>query len=77
MIIRDIPDGMIVWYKGEILGIKGATLPEEYYDRCCYKCSGNDFDYNMTDDIIDSYTLDPEEFDEILDRCMKEIFNNE
>lgn len=46
--IKDIEEGMIIWNnKGEILGITGATLPEEYYENYCVKISGNHFDYML------------------------------
>lgn len=45
--ISDLPEGMIIWYKSNILGITKCTLPEEYYDYYCYKCIGNDLDYEL------------------------------
>lgn len=32
MLIKDLPDGKIVWYKDLIVGIKGWTLEEKYGD---------------------------------------------
>ena len=57
MLVRDIPDGSILWSQkrdenGEyfIYGIKGATLPEEYNDYPCIKVGSNKFDYELLDD---------------------------
>ena len=43
--ISELPSGMIIWKYGEILGITGATLPEQYYEDYCVKIEGNYFDY--------------------------------
>lgn len=49
--ISDLPVGMIIWKKSNILGITKATLPDEYYDYYCYQVSEeNDLDYEI---IID------------------------
>lgn len=45
--ISELPEGMIIWENGNILGITKATLPDEYYDYYCIKTPGNDFDYEL------------------------------
>lgn len=45
--ISELPEGMIIWKNGNILGITKATLPEQYYDCYCIKIFGNDFDYEL------------------------------
>lgn len=45
--ISDLPEGMILWHKGNILGITKCTLPKEYNDCYCTKILGNDFDYEL------------------------------
>ena len=47
--IKDLPNGVIVWRRGAILGIKGATLDNKYYDNFCYKVQGNEFDYEYSE----------------------------
>ena len=47
MKISELPNGMIIWYKGLILGVTGATLPEKYYEYNCTKIIGNKFDYEL------------------------------
>jgi hypothetical protein len=47
--ISELPEGMIIWKNGNILGITKATLPDEYYDYYCIKTPGNDFDYEIKD----------------------------
>lgn len=49
MKISNLPNGMIIWYKGNILGITGATLPKKYYEYSCKKIVGNYFDYELID----------------------------
>lgn len=50
--IKELEEGMIIW-KGndEILGITGATLPEEYYEMYCKKVEGNRFDYQLVEKV--------------------------
>ncbi|MBO7615014.1 MAG: hypothetical protein J6T15_04900 [Bacilli bacterium] len=50
MKIRDLPLGCIIWYRNDILGITGATLPGKYYDMNCKKINGNDFDYELVEE---------------------------
>ena len=57
MLVRDIPEGSILWSQkqdenGEyfIYGIKGKTLPEEFYDYQCIKVGSNKYDYELIDD---------------------------
>lgn len=45
--ISELPHGMIIWKKGFILGITGATLPQKYYACYCTKIIGNDFDWEL------------------------------
>lgn len=45
--ISELPEGMIIWKKSNILGITKSTLPLEYYDCYCTKIYGNDFDYEL------------------------------
>lgn len=46
--ISDLPEGMIIWKKSNILGITKATLPEKYYGYYCYKVIGNnELDYEI------------------------------
>lgn len=45
--ISELPEGMIIWKKGTILGITKATLPEKFYDYYCIKIAGNDLDYEL------------------------------
>lgn len=47
MKISELPKGMIIWYKGSILGITGATLSEKYYEYYAIKVKGNKFDYEL------------------------------
>lgn len=49
--ISELPIGMIIWKKGNILGITRATLPEKYYDYYCTKILGNDFDYEIVEKV--------------------------
>ena len=52
--IKELPTGMIVWRKKNILGIVGATLPNEYYDCYCIKVTGNnEFDYELVENVED------------------------
>lgn len=46
--ISDLPEGMIIWYKGNILGITKCTLPKKYDDYYCTKIIGNDLDWELT-----------------------------
>lgn len=66
--IKDLPSGKIIWYKDDILGITGSTIPDKYLNNYCYKCSGNDLDYCM----IDQTTSDKEKQRELEDS----IFDN-
>ena len=52
--ISDLPNGVIIWYKGTILGITGATLHEQYYDYYCKKIYGNDLDYELEERNIEN-----------------------
>lgn len=56
MVIRisDLPNGMIIWKKGTILGVTGATLPTEYYKYYCSKVYGNDLDYELEERKIEN-----------------------
>lgn len=45
--ISELPIGMIIWKKGNVLGITKATLPKQYYDYYCIKIAGNDLDYEL------------------------------
>ncbi len=47
ILIRDLPDGCIIWFNGDILGITGSTVPDTYLDNYAVKLPGNSFDYNM------------------------------
>jgi len=52
--IKDLPTGMIIWDKrNNILGITGATLPEQYYKYYCIKLIGNEFDYLLVEKVGD------------------------
>lgn len=43
--VKDLEDGKILWYKDNILGIKGSTLGNEYDEEYCKALLGNKFDY--------------------------------
>ena len=43
--VKDLEDGKTLWYKDNILGIKGLTLGSEYDEEYCKALSGNQFDY--------------------------------
>ena len=43
--VKDLEKGKILWYKDNILGIKGSTLGNEYDEEYCKALSGNQFDY--------------------------------
>lgn len=45
--VKDIADGMIVWKGDAVIGIKGMTLPDMFYDCYCVKLLGNAFDYSL------------------------------
>ena len=45
--VKDLPNGVIVWYKNTILGIKGSTLSNEFDEFYVEKCVGNVFDYEL------------------------------
>lgn len=54
MLVKDIPDGAILWdckkdYDGEniVLGIKGLTLPEKFYNYECKKIGYNPYDWEI------------------------------
>lgn len=47
--IKDIPNGSIVWKGYMILGIKGSTLNEKYFDSFCIKERGNFLDYSLVE----------------------------
>ena len=48
--ISELPEGMIIWNKGTIVGITRATLPNEYYSCYCTKTIGNEFDYELVEE---------------------------
>lgn len=43
--VKDLEKGKILWYKDNILGIKGLTLGSEYDEEYRKALSGNQFDY--------------------------------
>lgn len=43
--VKDLENGKILWYKDNILGIKGLTLGSEYDEEYCKALPGNQFDY--------------------------------
>ena len=43
--VKDLEDGKILWYKDNILGIKGSTLDSKYDEEYCKALLGNKFDY--------------------------------
>ena len=43
--VKELEKGKILWYKDNILGIKGLTLGSEYDEEYCKALSGNQFDY--------------------------------
>ena len=45
--IKDLPNGCIVWYKREIIGITGLSLSHEYDDFNVVKVPGNPLDYEL------------------------------
>lgn len=45
--VRHIADGAIVWKGDAVVGVKGMTLPEIFYDCDCVKVPGNAFDYAL------------------------------
>ena len=47
LLIRDLPDGIIIWHGKNIIGVKGLTLNEKYYDRYCRKFGSNPYDYEL------------------------------
>lgn len=49
--IKDLPNGTIVWKGFSILGVKGMTLSEKYYDNYCIKLQGNILDYEIIEKI--------------------------
>lgn len=49
--ISELPAGMIIWKKSTILGITGATLPQQYYDYYCTKIIGNDLDFELVEKV--------------------------
>ena len=50
--IKELPVGMIIWNKSNILGITGATLPKQYYEYYCTKIFGNEFVFDNRVGII-------------------------
>ena len=46
-----MPEGMIIWKKGTILGITKATLLLKYYDCYCTKIIGNYLDYEIVEKV--------------------------
>lgn len=51
--IKELPIGMIIWNKNNILEITGATLPQKYYEYYCTKIIGNDLDFELVERIED------------------------
>ncbi len=49
ILIRDLPDGSVIWYNDDIIGIKGGNLHEDYLDHYVVKIFGNEFDYQLVD----------------------------
>lgn len=45
--IKDLPTGCIIWRGYTILGITGATLPKEFYEKECVEVIGNENDYEL------------------------------
>ena len=43
--VKDLEDGKILWYKDNILGLKGSTLDSKYDEEYCKALLGNKFDY--------------------------------
>lgn len=58
--VRDIADGMIVWKDNTVIGVKGMTLPEMFYDCDCIKLPGNPFDYCLA--MTNEYTEEQSAF---------------
>jgi hypothetical protein len=47
MKVKDLENGVIVWSKNNILGIKGCTLNKKYDEYECIKVPGNPLDYEL------------------------------
>lgn len=47
--ISELPQGMIIWKKHNILGITKFNLPPKYDNYYCTKIPGNDFDYELVE----------------------------
>ena len=47
--ISELPEGMIIWRNGIILGITKLTLPLKYYDCYCTKIIGNYLDFEIVE----------------------------
>ena len=45
--IKEIEIGSIVWKKSTILGIKGATLDERYFNYDCIQVGNSPYDYEI------------------------------
>lgn len=48
--VCELPMGCVVWYKNDILGISGVSVPTSFNGRCCRKLPGNPFDWEIVDD---------------------------
>lgn len=48
--ISELPKGMIIWNRSNILGITGATLPKKYYENYCVKIRGNILDFDLIEE---------------------------
>lgn len=66
MRIKDLPNGIIVWYGDLVVGIKGMTLNEEYFELEVFKVVGNPFDYELYEDLL------PQDVKETLDKMSLE-----
>ena len=44
-LVKNIPQGSILWKDEMILGVVGSTLPTKYEEAYCRKLEGNDLDY--------------------------------
>lgn len=50
MKVNRLPFGAILWKRNEILGIKGITLSEEFYDAECCRVGHNELDYELIEE---------------------------
>ena len=70
MRIKDLPNGIIVWYGDLVVGVKGMTLKEKYHEFEVFKVGGNPFDYELYEDLL------PQDVKETLDKMALEEKNN-